>query len=204
MDVFSYARKRNNRHIHNHTSQHENIQPFTHEKRLGGVHSHKHFSKPMGTLWKESTFPTSLLLNWAEIAQQMGDSGWFLKVQNDNSNDFGSTISCFVSTPPAPPAHIPPWAHPPLGGAQQNGTGTKAMEITCVEFKILTPFAKPKRSTDEKHSLTGRNCCLYYNPHWFKNEGKVITLEDFSIKVCITISKRTLVYSTIHLPFWLC
>ena len=74
MDVFSYARKRNSRHIHNHTFQHENIQTFTSEKRLGGARSHKHFSKPMGTFWKESTFPTSLLLNRAETAQQMGDS----------------------------------------------------------------------------------------------------------------------------------
>lgn len=76
MDVFSYVRERNSTYIH--TFQHKNIQPFTREKRLGGVHSHKHFSKPMGTFWKESTVPTSLLLERAEIAQQMGDSGWFL------------------------------------------------------------------------------------------------------------------------------
>lgn len=73
MDVFSYVRERNSTYIH--TFQHKNIQPFTREKTLGGVHSHKHFSKPMGTFWKESTVPTSLLLEQAEIAQQMGDSG---------------------------------------------------------------------------------------------------------------------------------
>jgi len=51
-DVLCYARQRNSRHIHNDTSQHENIQPFTSEKRLGGVHSHKYFLKPIGTFWK--------------------------------------------------------------------------------------------------------------------------------------------------------
>lgn len=75
MDVFGYAGKRNSRHIHSHTFQHKNIQPFTSEKRSGGVRSPKRFSKPMGTFGKESTFPTSLLLNSAEIAQHMGDSG---------------------------------------------------------------------------------------------------------------------------------
>lgn len=37
MDVLSYARNENSRHMHNHTSQHENIEPSTSEKRLGGV-----------------------------------------------------------------------------------------------------------------------------------------------------------------------
>lgn len=87
-----YVRERNSTYIH--TFQHKNIQPFTREKRLGGVHSHKHFSKPRGTFWKESTVPTSLLLEWAEIAQQMGDSGWFLAAQSDNSTEFGFTGFC--------------------------------------------------------------------------------------------------------------
>lgn len=201
MDVFSYARKRNSRHIHNHTFQHKNIQPFTSEKRLGGMHSPKHFSKSMGAFWKESASPTLLLLNWAEIAQQMGSlsDSWKYKVLIVMI--LGFAIACSVNTPPA---HISPWAHLPLGGAQQNGTGTKAMEIICVEFKILTLSAKPVRSTDEKHSVTGGYSCLYYIPHWFKNQGKVITFQDFSIRVCITISQRTFVYSNTQLLFWLC
>lgn len=110
MDVFSYVRERNSTYIH--TFQHKNIQPFTREKRLGGVHSHKHFSKPMGTFWKESTVPTSLLLERAEIAQQMGDSGWFLAAHRDNSTEFGCTVFPAL---PCPPAQPPAWAHPPLG-----------------------------------------------------------------------------------------
>jgi len=134
----------------------------------------------------------------------MGDSGWFLKVQSDNSKDFCFTTACFVSIPPAfQCTHL--HGHNHLRGAQQNGTGTKVMEmITCVELKILTFFAMPVISTDEKHSVTGGYCCLYYIPHLFKNQGKVKILQDFSIRVCITISKRTLAYLTIHLPFWLC
>lgn len=99
MDVFSSAGKRNSRHSHNHTPQHENIQPFPSENWS----------------WKESAFPTLVLLNWTEIAQEMGVILGKYKVMI--TMIWGFTIVCFLSTSPAL-LHT----HPPHEHCHQNQT----------------------------------------------------------------------------------
>lgn len=139
-----YVRERNSTYIH--TFQHKNIQPFTREKRLGGVHSHKHFSNPMGTFWKESTVLTSLLLERAEIAWQMGDSGdsWQHKV----IIALNLVSLCLASTA-LPCSSTPSMGTSTFGSAQQSGRGNRAVEITCVEFIIQTLPAQPVRPADK-------------------------------------------------------
>lgn len=47
-------------------------------------------------------------------------------------------------------------------------------------------------------ALSGRFCYHCCVPHWFQNQGQVITLENFSIRNYITISSRTFVYLILH------
>lgn len=194
MDVFSYVRQRNSTYIH--TFQHKNIQPFTREKRLGGMHSHKHFSKPMGTFWKESTVPTPLLLERAEIAQQMGDSGWFLAAQSDNSIEFGFTV--FFQHCPGLQlnplhGHIHLWEWP---AKWQRKYSSGMLYKKLYKFIILTLSAQPVRPADKSTNI------VRFITH-LKNQGKVITLEVFSSRTCTTISRSTHVYVNIHFPPWL-